>query len=241
VQERLETLLEERKALGEEVKRLEKAVRGSESSGDRRSLRPLWGLPMLILIFAFLVFFFLLVGAVQFLVCVAVPRLRRYALSAALWWAVWGPCSTALLMLAGAGLIAQHLFAEHGRFASGNLLPSLAALGWIYLTVGTLGTSAVATAIAWLHQALVRRFTFALFRLYAAAVSGGIGSVFGWCLAYWCLGSIRPYGWVFALCGMVALVILFAMWAYRNARGLRGSAPTGFTWVSREEFEGEVS
>jgi cell division septum initiation protein DivIVA len=41
VQERLETLLEERKALGEEVKRLEKAVRGSESSGDRRSLRPL--------------------------------------------------------------------------------------------------------------------------------------------------------------------------------------------------------
>jgi hypothetical protein len=39
---------------------------------------------------------------------------------------------------------------------------------------GVLITIAVATGGAWLHQVLVRRFTFALFRLYVTVVLPGL-------------------------------------------------------------------
>ncbi len=106
------------------------------------------------------------------------------------------------------------------------------------MILGTIGTVSIATSAAWLHQALVRRLTFALFRLYATVVSAGIGSVFGWCFSWWMLASQIRYGWALALCGMLLVVIGFAMTAYEHSRALRGNAPTKFAWVSPEEFDG---
>lgn len=47
---------------------------------------------MLPLLFAMIVFFFLLLGSLVFVVCILAPQTRRFALSAALWCALWGPC-----------------------------------------------------------------------------------------------------------------------------------------------------
>jgi hypothetical protein len=137
---------------------------------------------MLLLLFADIVFFFLLVGSIVFLACLSLPPIRRYALSAAVWCAMWGPCSIILMLVAGVGLIATAFIAKPGDGQAFHASRLLSAFGWSYLVVGILVTVTVATALARIHQAIVRRLTFALFRLYAAVVSAGIGSVFGWCL-----------------------------------------------------------
>jgi len=192
---------------------------------------------MLVLIFFFIAFFFLVVGALQFLLCVAVPRLRKYALSAAFWWAVWGPCTVGLVSLAGLALVARALTEKDGDAV--HIHPHLVTgIAWVYVVLGGLGTAATATSLAWLHQAIVRRFTFTLFRIYATAVAAGIGSVFGWCFSWWTLGEQARYGWAVSLCVMLLLVIVFAVRAYEGAHALRGNAPTNFAWVSRDEFEG---
>jgi hypothetical protein len=115
----------------------------------------------------------------------------------------------------------------------------LAAFGWSYVVIGALSTTVVATCVAWLHQKLMHRLTFALFRLYAMAVSAGIGSVLGWFLGWWMMakgtGHIALWWWIPT---MLILTAGFGLAAYKGARGLRGKAPTRFTWISPEEFAG---
>ena len=193
---------------------------------------------MLVLVFVFVVFFWLVVGAVQFLLCLCVPRWRQYALSAALWWAVWGPCCVALMMFAGLALVAQMFIKQDGDVPQIHVPHLLAALGWGYLIVGAVVTAALATLISWLHQVIVQRFTFALFRIYATLVSAGIGSVFGWCFGWWIASVAVPWGWALWIVGMVVLIGGFGLAAYRGSRSLRGGAPQTFAWVSKEEFEG---
>jgi hypothetical protein len=194
---------------------------------------------MLLLLFGAIVFIFLVLGSLVFLACAIVPPTRKYALSAALWCAVWGPCSVGLMALAGLGLVATAFFAKDGNVQSLHAPRLIAAFGWGYLIAGVLITTAVATGTAWIHQKVVRRFTFFLFRLYATAVSGGIGSVFGWCLGWWMMRKgVAHYGPFLWCIGMLILVAVFATAAYKGARKLRGKAPTSLTWISPEEFAG---
>jgi hypothetical protein len=194
---------------------------------------------MLLLLFGAIVFIFLVLGSLVFLACAIVPPTRKYALSAALWCAVWGPCSVGLMTLAGLGLVATAFFAKDGNAQSFHAPRLIAAFGWGYLVAGVLITTAVATGTAWIHQKVVRRFTFFLFRLYATAVSGGIGSVFGWSLGWWMMRKgVAHYGPFLWCIGMLILVAAFAMAAYKGAPQLRGKAPTSFTWISPEEFVG---
>jgi hypothetical protein len=37
---------------------------------------------------------------------------------------------------------------------------------------------------------------------------------------------------------MLILILGFGIAAYKGARGLRGEAPTNFTWITPEEFAG---
>ena len=195
---------------------------------------------MLPLLFAGIAFLFLLVGSIAFLACSLLPPFRRYALSAALWCAMWGPCSIVLMLVAGVGLIATAFITKTGDGQTFHVPRLLSTFGWSYVAVGVLVTIAVATASAWIHQAVVRRLTFALFRLYAAVVSAGIGSVFGWCLGWWMMAkSVTGHGslllWVIA---MLALIAGFGVAAYKGARGLRGEVPDRFMWISPDEFAG---
>jgi len=180
----------------------------------------------------------MLIGAVAFLICVLIPPLRRFALSVALWCATWGPCSIALMTLAGLALIAEAFITKSGAVQLFNFPRLLSVLGWGYLIAGALSTAAVATVTAWLHQFVVQRVTFALFRLYATAVVAGIGSVFGWCISWWMLSRQVSYVWAWSLLSMLVLVTGFGVTAYNGARRLRGDAPRNFTWVSPEEFTG---
>jgi hypothetical protein len=196
---------------------------------------------MLPLLLAIIIFMFLLVGAVAFLVCVLLPATRRFALSIAIWFAMWGPCSTALLVLAGVGLVAGGLVLKSGENPLMNAPKLAATLGWTYLIFGAIVTSNIATAIARIHQFLLHRLTFFLFRLYATVLAAGIGSVFGWSLGWWIISHpmIRHGGWWWAL-GMTALIAVFATTSFKGARALRGKQPTAWTWISQEEFDGSL-
>jgi hypothetical protein len=194
---------------------------------------------MLPFLLAGIVFIFLLLGSIVFLACLLISRTRHYALSAALWCALWGPCSVALMVIAGVGLITTAFITKVGGVQSLHAPRLISSFGWAYLIIGVLMTAIAATGAAWLHQVLMKRLTFALFRLYAAAVSGGIGGVFGWCLGWWIMvKGLGVYGWLLWGVGMLVLVSGFAVIAYKGARGLRGTAPKNYTWISEEEFAG---
>jgi hypothetical protein len=187
------------------------------------------------------VFAFLVLGSLAFMVCVLMPPTRRYALSTALWFAAWGPCLAVLIVLVVLGVAGAALTMKAGSIGiDWTAVPGLmGALGWGYLTLGVLVTAVVASGAAWLHQKLVHRFTFALFRIYATAVSAGIGSVYGWCLGWWieARGTVRFGVWWWGV-AMLFLITGFGAAAYKGARSLRGKAPTRFTWISEDEFAG---
>jgi len=190
---------------------------------------------MIFILFALIIFAFLFLGAVVFVVCVILPPTRGYALSAALWWAVWGPCVVGLLTLAGLGLIGTAIAKEHTHLQQFEHLPS--AIGPTYAIVGVIGTIAIASLLAWLHQLLIHRMTFFLFRIYACIVLAGIGSVWGWAFNFWLLGKgLFPLGFVV----LPLLCLTFGYVGFRYARQLRCSAPQNLTWITPEEFEGNV-
>src|ERR1035441_9631677 len=177
---------------------------------------------MLLLQLAAIIFFFLLLGELAFLICVIIPPLRRYALSAALSHATWGPSSVGLLLLAGTAVITDAFITRNGDMQSLHAPGLVSALGWGYLTVAVLITVAVASVVAWLHQALLHRLTFALFRLYATAVCAGIGSVFGWCLGFLLTARGVPHSLPLWIVAMLTIVAGFGTMAYKAARSLRG-------------------
>lgn len=193
---------------------------------------------MLPLLFAIVAFVFLFAGATAFLLCCALPPLRRFALSTALWWAMWGPCSIALMLAAGVALIASAFFSTEGRPVLLQHPHLLSTFGWSYLVMGALLSTVLASAVAWLHQFLIHRMTFALFRIYATIVAAGIGTVFGWSLAFWMLSRSVPYLWITSISLMALLMAVFGIAAYVGARGLRGRPPAKLTWVTHEEFMG---
>ena len=114
-----------------------------------------------------------------------------------------GTVLSCAMTLAGLALVVDAFISKGG---DPHLLKHphlLATFGWTYLAVGALLTAVVASIAAWLHQFIVHRFTFVLFRLYATAVVSGIGSVFGWCLCWWMLSRDIGHVWVWSLLTML--------------------------------------
>lgn len=194
---------------------------------------------MIFLLAGMIVFFFLVVGAIAFVVTLAFPSGRKYALSTALWFAAWGPSCVLMMVLVTAGLISGHLILQ-GQFDNWISAPTVfRPLGAVTLILCALGTCIAASALAWLHQALIHRCTYALFRLYATLVTAGIGSVFGWFFV-WLMAAWKP----FIMSGLVSMLaiplfmLLFGTLGFKHAHALRGQAPSRFTWITPEEFAG---
>jgi hypothetical protein len=208
-------------------------------AGIDRAGKPTENDGMIFALFALIVLAFLVIGSIAFAACVLLAPTRRYALSTALWFAVWGPFSVAWMTVAGLGLVAGGLAMGNGDLQWADAPKVVAALGWGYVVVGALLSALVATCAAWLHQVLIHRLTLALFRLYAAAVAGGIGCVLGGSLGLWssAIGIIHLNWWWWILETLI-LTAGFGTVAYKNARQLRGEAPARFTWISPEEFSG---
>lgn len=194
---------------------------------------------MIFLLAAIILFFFLALGTIVFLICVLVPPSRKYALSTALWFAIWGPCVAAFLFLAVFGLIAGGIALQATHMKWEDTPRLISAMGTGSLIVGAIAICLIASIAAWLHQAAIHRITFALFRIYATFVVAGIGSVLGLLAVLLAIGWLLPAyaDWAAAL-SVPVLMALFGFVAYKSARALRGSAPTHFTWITADEFAG---
>ena len=191
----------------------------------------------LVATFAIFCFVFMALSAITFLVSLAVPGTRKYALSAALWCAVWGPCLVAWFVFGALAGIANYGLQQA---AHGPALPQawLRGLGVGLGLLALFSTAAVATVISWLHQAAIRRMTFALFRLYATVVCAGTGSVYGWALAIAAGSRGMDVALPVSIAALAILTVAFGYLGFRTARQLRGKAPHRFTWITPEEFEG---
>jgi hypothetical protein len=179
----------------------------------------------------------ILMGAVMFVVSAADRRMRRYALSAALWCACWGPCVVGLMLLAGLAMVAEGLMAK--GFAGGSFSPPPFPEWKVYAILGAIGTAVFATAVAWVHQLAISRMTLALFRVYTTLVVAGIGGTLGVAWAVW-LATLNgvPYRWLAAPVGIVLFTAGFGYGGFRWVNQLRGERPERLQWVSQEEFGG---
>ncbi|HZP05070.1 MAG TPA: hypothetical protein VFB43_09230 [Terracidiphilus sp.] len=196
---------------------------------------------MVDLLAVFIVFVFLAAGSVAFLACILVPPGRKYALSTALWFATWGPCCAVLPIMALLGMVADNLVLQETHMHWKNASELFAIVGRAWIIVGGIVTCGLASFAAWLHQALIHRTTFLLFRLYATFVVAGIGAVLS-LFSFWFAMNWDRFSRVWWLAAPVvpALIVVFGATAYRHARALRGSAPANFTWITPDEFAGPV-
>jgi hypothetical protein len=99
----------------------------------------------------------------------------------------------------------------------------------------------MATGIAVVHQFVIQRLTFALFRLYAGFVTGGVAVLWG-SLVGAVVASYLDAPWEIAFVVVGGLVVALgwggARLGFRIARRLRGRAPLRFTWITEDEFYG---
>jgi hypothetical protein len=197
---------------------------------------------MLPLLCAAIVFGFLVVGAVAFVFCGIVPPLRRYSLSTALWFAVWGPCSIAWLLFTGLVLVANTLVMQATRPGHVPLAEISSRIWTVYGLAGVITIGIAATLAAVVHQWLIHRITLRLFRLYAVLVSAGVGSVWGWTLWFGLqIFGLRPLIAIpLGLTAMLVLCLSFGYAGWRWTPRLRGNAPLSFAFITREEFEGSA-
>src|SRR5579884_547806 len=99
---------------------------------------------MLALLVPMILLLFLAIGGLALVLCAAAPPLRRYALSSALWFAIWGPCIGALIVAAGTALVAEVRLTQRNGVSSLHLPHPSHAAGW---AIGV-GTAALIAAAA---------------------------------------------------------------------------------------------
>src|SRR5580658_6490763 len=100
---------------------------------------------MVFLLAAVIIFFFLALGSVAFLVCTLIPPGRKYALSTALWFAVWGPCCVLLLVLVILGIVAGGFALRATQMRWEDAPRLFSTLGWGSIIVGGILTCVVAS------------------------------------------------------------------------------------------------
>jgi len=195
----------------------------------------------------FLLLPFLVGGLAVFLLCLAIPWLQRFALSAALWCLALLPGLLLWLLIEvgaefGQEALGRRLSYPHWELSLWHAFGSPAAQTTL-IAAGMAGTIVLATTIAVVHQFVIQRVTFALFRLYAGFVTGGVAVLWG-SLAGAIVASTLDAPWEVALVVVGGLVTALgwcgAVLGCRIARRLRGHAPLRFTWITEDEFYGTL-
>jgi hypothetical protein len=196
---------------------------------------------MLLILFAGIIFVFLQLGSAMFVACLAIRTLRSYALSTALWFAAVGPAVVVALTLAGTALVAQTFTTSNKDFPRFHL-PAIPKAMWTgYFIVCVLAVMLASSAISWLHQFLIHRVTYPLFRIYAMLVCAGMGSVWALSASLTLTNFQIPHAPLIALFAAVALCAGFGYLGFRLARQLRGDPPERLTWITPEEFKGTMT
>jgi hypothetical protein len=187
----------------------------------------------------FVAFPFLAFGCASFLLCAAIPPLRRFALSSSLWCVACVPCLLTILAAiivcsAGAGSLSSLLQVRFRRFCelSSNILAGLGHRNHF-----------VRPHRGWsdIHNHRSRNYHSslhtALFRLYVAGVSFGVGIL----TCSFVLFAFATHLLSFIAFGLVAFASLLAASAlayacFTKAPDFRGSYPQRFPVVTPEEF-----
>jgi len=190
----------------------------------------------------------LLVGGLAvYVICVAIPWLQKYALSAALWFLALLPGLLLWLLIGVGALVGQDavgrgMYSPRWEMSFWHVFGSPAAR--VTLTaIGITGIVVMATIIAVVHQFVIHRLTFALFRLYAGFVTGSVAVLSG-SLVGAVVATYLEAPWEVAFVVVTTLVAALG-WAgarlgIRIARRLRGRAPERYTWVTEAEYYGVV-
>lgn len=193
----------------------------------------------------FLLLPFLVGGLVVFVVCLTIPWLQRFALSAALWFLALLPGLLLWLLIEVGAAFGQEAVVRQLSYPRWEMplwhAFSSSAAQMTLIVVGMAGTIVMATGIAVVHQFAIHRTTFALFRLYAGFVTGGVAVLWG-SLVGAVVASYLDAPWEVAFVVVTTLVIALgwggARLGSRIARRLRGRAPKRFQWISEDEFYG---
>jgi len=204
---------------------------------------------MLVALPLFLALPFLALGCIAFLVCACASPLRRFALSASLFFVVCIPivfAEGAIILFASMG--ASALNATLDSELPPSMHPSWGNHPWQSLALAVTALTvliAAASAITLLHGWFTRRMTFALFRFYASGVAAGVGVLIA--LFLWLWIGVATYQYGVALLG-VEIVVLAAFcsitlmrYVYQRAAEFRGAYPERFPFTTRDEFERPVS
>ncbi len=176
---------------------------------------------------------FLLSGCAAFLICAFIPPLRRFALSASLWFVACGPCYIAVLVgtvLAEKGADAIHSRMLHSLFSTqGNL-------ALVCMAVVAMAGAAVMTLV---HGWIIRRLTMDLFRLYLTGIAIGVGVLIALATGIALLINVSRLQTFTAFVYIVLLVAIpgsLGSFAYRSAAGFRGKRPEFLNPISANEF-----
>jgi hypothetical protein len=188
----------------------------------------------------FLILPFFFAGVIAFLICATLRPLRRFAFSSALWFVALLPAVFGSLLLLGLGKAAtEQMVSSRSLFIQPLLkLVQSRVVGNIATVVTVLLVIAFASIVAILHQTLIHRITFALFRIYVAGVGFGIGLLI-WLLILVGIGSagieISHTATAFLLL-MLTLAAGTSFLCYRYAQSFRGTYQRNLPVVSPEEF-----
>lgn len=188
---------------------------------------------MLLLVLAVPVCLGLAAGCCAFWIC-CFPGLRRFALGSALWCAAVGPlCAAAILVnLAVIATLPQITPASMAAWDT-HLFEHFGILGWTNSVLISFGALLVSMA----HGFVVRRATFALFRIYLTFVATGVAVLFLAFLVLYVSNASYPLPWLIASLSVSFLVELFAVrFCYRRASEFRGSYPERWNWLTRAEY-----
>jgi hypothetical protein len=191
----------------------------------------------------FLIIPFFMLGCAVFLICAAIPFLRRYALSASLWCLCLAPWLFGMIFLAllfGLATYTLSNLLRHPLWIAQDWSGSnQTAFGIVISVAAVAGSLVTATVAARVHQFAIHRMTLALFRLYVAGVSLGVGVLSSIFLSvsvsgYFHLSLAHPIV-VFGFCGIVFSMLL-SLLCYRFASQFRGKLPSSFSLVTEDEF-----
>jgi hypothetical protein len=183
---------------------------------------------------------FLALGCAAFLILAAIPKLRPFALSISLWCVAFAFCLIAAvlgLLLVSIGIAAFHDLFQRHSFSLPNV-GHHSWIGWFLFSFVVVVTIAGATGITAVHGIITRRLTLALFRIYVAAVSFGVGILS--CAFVLLVFNDHLFNMAFVIPATSFGLLLTSALSYacfKNASRFRGSYPQRFPIVTLEEFD----
>jgi hypothetical protein len=195
----------------------------------------------------FLIIPFLFVGAIAYLICAAIPMLRRFAMPYSLWilsLSIGVYLWEAIILVLAIGHDQWNVHANQLHLSQFKdfTLPQSKAISIASITALTATCLGIASAVTLVHQAIIHRVTLALFRLYVAGVSFGVGTTF-FLPAFLLLAarssppSLQTAAMFAALVPGLAAALALAFFCFHRSSQFRGAYPQDFSLVSQEEFE----